>query len=194
MADLQPIGKRLETVEAKLKDLEIQRESLTIRAREAGIWVAPGVKDLIGAWLNRGSAVGKIVNENSFRFSAIVSQDEATELFTGKIHKAEVRIHGQGGENLTVLKFQIIPYRQEKLPSPALGWRGGGDVPISVKDEKGVKAAEPFFQIYADIKPSPNVVLLHGMSGKLRLTLNPKPLLFQWAHKFRQLLQKRYKV
>jgi len=194
MADLEPIRKRLEAVESKLGDLETQRASLTVRARQAGIWVAPAMKDLIGAWLNRGSVIGQIVNENSFRFSAIVSQDEATELFTGKINKAEVRLHGQGGENLTVSKFQIIPYRQEKLPSAALGWRGGGEVPISVKDEKGVQAAEPFFQINADIKPVPEVLLLHGMSGKLRLTLNPKPLLFQWAHKFRQLLQKRYQI
>jgi putative peptide zinc metalloprotease protein len=193
-ADLQPIRKRLETVDAKLKDLEAQRASLTVRAREAGIWVAPPMKDLIGAWLNRGSVVGQIVNEGAFRFSAIVSQDEATELFTGKINKAEVRLHGQGGENLAVSKFKMIPYKQQKLPSAALGWRGGGDVPISAKDEKGVQAAEPFFQIYADIVPSPEVLLLHGMSGKLRLTLNPKPLLFQWVHKFRQLLQKRYQI
>jgi len=193
-ADLQPIGKRLEAIEAKLKDLESQRAFLIIRARESGIWVAPAMKDLLGAWLNRGSVVGKIVNERAFRFSAIVSQDDATELFTGKISNAEVRIHGQGGKNLDVAKFQIIPYRQETLPSAALGWRGGGEVPVSVKDEKGVQAAEPFFQINADIKPAPEVRLLHGMSGKLRLTLTPKPLLIQWIHKFRQLLQKRYQI
>ena len=193
-ADLQPIGKRLEAIEAKVKDLEAQRAFLIVRARESGIWVAPDMKDLIGAWLNRGSVIGKIVNESAFRFSAIVSQDEATELFTGKINNAEVRISGQGGKNLDVLKFQIIPYRQERLPSAALGWRGGGEVPISTKDEKGVQAAEPFFQINADIKPPPEALLLHGMSGKLRLTLNPQPLLIQWAHKFRQMLQKRYQI
>jgi putative peptide zinc metalloprotease protein len=193
-ADLEPISKRLEAVDARLKDLETQRLYLTVRARETGVWVSPSIKDMVGTWLDRGAVIGQIVNGEAFRFSAIISQDEATELFTGKISKAEVRMHGQGGENLAVSKFQIIPYQQDKLPSAALGWRGGGDVPISTNDEKGTKAAEPFFQFYADIVPSPDALLLHGMSGKLRLTLRPKPLLFQWLHSFRQLLQKRYQL
>jgi putative peptide zinc metalloprotease protein len=124
----------------------------------------------------------------------VVSQEEAADLFTGKIEKAEVRIHGQGEQNLDVSEYQIIPYKQEKLPSAALGWRGGGDVAVSVKDETGRQAAEPFFQIYAKIQPAPGVALLHGRSGKLRFTLDPKPLLLQWVHLFRQLLQKRYQL
>ncbi len=193
-ADLEPLQKRLESIDAKLKDLELQRTSLTVRAREAGIWVAPRINDLVGSWLDRGGVIGQIVNERSFRFSAVVSQDEAAELFVGGISKVEVRIYGQGETNLAVSKFRIIPYRQEKLPSAALGWRGGGDLAVSVKDETGTRATEPFFQIYADIVPTPEVLLLHGMSGKLRFTLNPRPLLFQWGHLFRQMLQKRYQL
>jgi putative peptide zinc metalloprotease protein len=156
--------------------------------------VAPNIQDLVGSWIQRGSVIGEIVNQGDFRFSAVVLQEEASELFTGKIEKAEVRIHGQGDQNLKVLEYQIIPFQQQKLPSAALGWRGGGEVAVSAKDEKGLKAAEPFFQIYAIIQSAPDVLLLHGRSGKLRFTLDPKPLLFQWAHLFRQLLQKRYQL
>jgi len=193
-ADLEPIHKRLEAIETKLKDLRERRAALSVKARQAGIWVAPHVRDLIGSWLPRGSAIGQIVDQRAFRFSAVVSQDEAAELFTDQIQKTEVRIFGQGGENIEVSAFKIIPYRQERLPSAALGWRGGGEVAVSVRDETGLKAAEPFFQIYADILKSPGAVLLHGRSGKLRFTLNPKPLLLQWGHKLRQLLQKRYQI
>ena len=193
-ADLQPIQKRLETIESKLQNLDAQKASLLVRARQSGIWVAPNIQDLIGSWVQRGSVIGKIVHQGDFRFSAVVSQEEASELFTGKIEKAEVRIRGQGDQNLKVLEYQIIPFQQQILPSAALGWRGGGEVAVSGKDEKGLKAAEPFFQIYAIIQSAPDVLLLHGRSGKLRFTLDPKPLLFQWAHLFRQLLQKRYQL
>jgi putative peptide zinc metalloprotease protein len=192
--DRQPIQKRLETIESKLRNLEMQKASLLVRARQPGIWVAPNIQDLVGSWLQRGSVIGEIVNRQAFRFSAVVSQDEASELFTGKIEKAEVRIHGQGDRNLKVVEYQIIPFQQQKLPSAALGWSGGGEVAVSAKDETGRKAAEPFFQIYAVIQSAPGVLLLHGRSGKLRFTLDPKPLLFQWAHLFRQLLQKRYQL
>ncbi|MCJ7642040.1 MAG: hypothetical protein MUO29_09130, partial [Desulfobacterales bacterium] len=141
-----------------------------------------------------GVVIGQIVNSGGFRFSAVVSQDEAADLFTGQIRRTEVRIYGEGGKNLEVSDYQIIPFRQEKLPSAALGWRGGGEVAVSVNDQTGLKAAEPFFQIYADIRPDQSAVLLHGRSGKLRFTLDPKPLFFQWMHLFKQLLQKRYQL
>jgi putative peptide zinc metalloprotease protein len=193
-ADLRPIRKRLETIEAKLVDLGAQRVDLTVRARQSGAWVAPRAKEMVGAWIPRGAAIGEIVDHGSFRFSAVVSQDEAADLFAGKIRKAEVRLHGQGAINLGVTTFKIIPFQHETLPSAALGWFGGGEVPVSVNDETGLQAAEPFFQIYATIHAAPGAALLHGRSGKLRFTLNPQPLLFQWGHSLRQLLQKRYQI
>ena len=138
--------------------------------------------------------VGEIVNPESFRFSAVVTQDEASNLFVDQISKAEVRLYGQGGNNIEVTSFQIIPFQHERLPSPALGWLGGGEVAVSMKDDSGLKTAEPFFQIYANMLFNPEVLYLHGRSGKLRFTLQPRPLLFQWGRKLRQLLQKRYQI
>jgi putative peptide zinc metalloprotease protein len=193
-ADLEPIKKRLETIEAKLGDLKKQEADLIARARQPGVWVASDIKDMIGSWLSRGSEIGSIVNHDAFRFLAVVSQDEAADLFVGQIEKAEVRLYGQGGQNLDVAQLLIIPFQQETLPSAALGWRGGGDVAVAVTDDTGTQAAEPFFQIYATIKPAPEAVLLHGISGKLRFTLNSKPLLWQWVHQLKQLLQRRYQI
>jgi putative peptide zinc metalloprotease protein len=193
-ADLDPLKKRLETIEVALKDLRQEEAALLVRARQTGRWVAPDIRDAVGTWILRGSVVGEIVNQDAFRFSAVVSQDEAADLFERDIRNAEVRLYGQGGTNLKVMDFQIIPFQQETLPSAVLGWRGGGEIAVSISDETGLHAVEPFFQIYADVQPSEDVLLLHGRSGQLRLTLEDKPLLLQWAHKFRQLLQKRYQI
>lgn len=90
--------------------------------------------------------------------------------------------------------YEIMPFQHEKLPSTALGWLAGGEVPVSLADDTGLEAAEPFFQIYANLEPLPEVAFVHGRSGKLRFSLHPEPLLTQWARKFRQLLQKRYRI
>jgi putative peptide zinc metalloprotease protein len=193
-ADLKPIRKRLETIEDKLTNLKGQKASLIVKARESGVWIAPQINELVGAWISRGSTLGEIVNHSAFRFSAVVSQEEAADLFVGQISKAEVRLFGQTGKNLGVEDYQIIPFQRDKLPSAALGWFGNGEVAISPKDDTGLQTAEPFFLIYVNLQPIPDVVLFHGMSGKLRLTLDPKPLLLQWIHLLRQLLQRRYKV
>jgi putative peptide zinc metalloprotease protein len=194
VADLEPIQKRLETIESKLKNLLEQKSSLVVKAGLSGTWVAPRSKEMVGAWIPRGSPVGEIVNDGAFRFSAMVSQNEAADLFVDQIKKAEVRLYGQGERNLEVKAFEIVPFQHEKLPSAALGWFGGGEVAVSTTDETGLQAAEPFFQIYANLILDPAVTLFHGRSGKLRFTLPPKPLLFQWGHKFLQLLQRRYQI
>lgn len=193
-ADLAPIRKRMETIQAKLKDLRSQKASLIVRARGPGVWAAPQSKEMVGAWIPRGSLIGEIVNQKAFRFSAVVSQEEASNLFVDQITKAEVRLFGQGGINLDVTDCRIIPFQHERLPSAALGWYGGGEIAVSLSDESGLQTAEPFFQIYADLRPDSSVAFLHGRSGKLRFTLHPKPLLVQWGRKFRQLLQKRYQI
>ena len=192
MADLEPLRNRLVSIEKKLKNLEEQQQALVVRARENGTWVSPRNKDMMGTWIARGSEVGVIVNHDAFRFSAVVSQDEASRLFDGDIEDAEVRLFGQGGKTLKVNDYQFIPFQHEKLPSAALGWRAGGEVPV--KDDTGLEAAEPFFQIYAHLNQMPSVSFLHGRSGQIRFSLHPEPLLEQWFRKFRQLLQKRYQV
>ena len=43
----------------------------------------------------RGQSLGMIVDPGTFRFSAVVLQDEASNLFVDRIRKAEVRLVGQ---------------------------------------------------------------------------------------------------
>jgi len=78
------------------------------------------------------------------------------------------------------------------LPSAALGWHGGGEVPVSLNDPSGTRAAEPFFELLATIAPTTDAAILHGRSGKIRFDLPPEPLLHQWFRKLRQVLQKHY--
>ncbi len=193
-ADLEPINKRLETIEEKLANLHFRQQSLVVKAREKGTWVAPHSDEMVGTWIPRGTDVGSVVNHDQFRFSAVVSQDEASNLFADQLQNAEVRLYGQEGRNLQVKSYKIIPFQHERLPSAALGWRAGGEVAVSTTDESGLEATEPFFQIYAVLEPDPDVAYLHGRSGKIRFSMNPEPLLIQWGRSFRQLLQKRYQI
>ena len=194
IADLEPIFKRRETIVQTLDELRAEKQALVVRAKKSGVWVCPRGGELPGAWLPRGTEIGEIVGDGDFRFSAVVAQDEAADLFVDTIRKAEVRIFGQGGDDIAVDALEIIPYQQERLPSAALGWFAGGEVAVSTSDGSGLKAAEPFFLIHGKLTPADGVLFVHGRSGKMRLTLPPKPLLFQLWHAFRQLLQRRYRI
>jgi putative peptide zinc metalloprotease protein len=128
------------------------------------------------------------------RKMVVVPQQQAANLFTNRIRGMEVKVSGQGQYTLPVSSKVIIPAQQEVLPSAALGWFSGGEIATSSSDQSGRRAAEPFFEVRADLDPGPEVVLVHGCSGKIRFTLEPQPLLQQWYRKLRQLIQKRYEI
>lgn len=194
IADLAPLANRKRSIEAKLDDLQERKRSLLVTARQEGVWVAPGLAELVGTWLPRGQNLGMIIDPRSFRFSAVVLQEEASNLFLQHMPQAEVRLHGQAEWTSMVSTMRVIPFQQGTLPSLALGWRGGGDVAVSRSEASGLQAEEPFFQIYAELPRESQACLYHGRSGKLRLTMTPEPLLRQWTRKIQQLVQKRYKV
>jgi putative peptide zinc metalloprotease protein len=181
-------------IEEKLAHLRDLQEALVVRSGQQGTWVAPHSEELVGTWIPRGTRLGEIVNPERFRFSAVVSQDDVSSLFSGQLQRAEVRLHGQSGRNLKVGSFEIIPFQHERLPSAALGWRGGGEIPVAASDQTGLAAAEPFFLIHAEVVDDPEVAFLHGRSGKIRFSMEPEPLLMQWTRRLRQLLQKRYQI
>lgn len=193
-ADLQPLSSRAEANRKLIARLKEGREALTVRAPQAGTWVSPTIAELKGAWVERGTAVGELVDGSRFYFSAIVSQDEASRLFSNEIREAEVKLLGQTEASMPVTEKTVIPADRRTLPSAALGWLGGGQVATTATDTTGTQAVEPFFEVRATVDVVPNAESLHGRGGRIRFELPAEPLLEQWGRRFRQMLQKRYGI
>jgi putative peptide zinc metalloprotease protein len=191
-ADLQPLESRAEATRQLLARLAEFEAALVVRAAHDGLWVSPGIDDMIGAWHERGAPSGQLINDSTFYFSAIVSQNDASRLFSDEIREAEVKLFGEVKTTLMVSQQMVIPAEKRNLPSPAVGWAGGGEVAVDPMDEQGTRTTEPFFEVRATIVPDEAVVLLHGKGGRIRFDLPPEPLLKQWIRRLRQLLQTRY--
>jgi putative peptide zinc metalloprotease protein len=193
-AELGPVRGRREVLERRVRRIQEQQRVLIVTAPHAGTWVSPRLEQSVGQWFPRGQAVGEIVQDTGFRFTAVISQEEAANLFTEKVRPSQVRVRGQAATSLTVTAVRVIPAEQKMLPSAALGWSAGGEIATSHADPQGVRAAEPFFELRATLAPRDGVLLLHGRSGKIRVELDREPLLTQWVRKLRQILQKRHLV
>ncbi len=194
IAYLSPLDQRLLAVQQEVKRLELDRAALIVRARQDGVWAAPELREYVGRWLPRGDNLGLVLNPKSFFFTAIVSQNEVIRLFASQVRGGYIRLRGQAERALRIGHLQLIPAAQNKLPSAALGWRSGGEVPISTTDPEGRTAAEPFFEVKAVVEPAGSSALWQGLSGKIRFDLAPEPLLPQWWRKARQMLQRRYQL
>ena len=193
-ADLKPLNEKMNFLENKLKRLYEDKDNLIVRAEIAGIWVAPDIQDFIGMLLNRGTPMGKVINDTSFYFTSVIPQQQVSRLFAGEVKSSAVKLSGQSEITIPVLDYIKIPMEHTNLPSAALGWAGGGDVAIDTTDNRGIKAAEPFYEVKARISQDTKASLLHGRSGRMRFVLRMEPLLRQWWRNFRQLVQKRYQI
>lgn len=209
-ANLKPLESRLESARERLAKLKADEAALTVRAQHDGIWVAPYVRQMAGRNLARGSSLGLLINPSAFEFVATVAQTNADAVF-GRAKgpasapradavtpvsfvgaHAEVRLHGQAGMELDISRWTVVPGGQLRLPSAALGWTGGGEIPVAANEPD--RAVEPFFEVRAEL-PAPRAVsLMHGRSGVIRFDLPAEPLLPRWLRRLGQLLQKRYQL
>lgn len=193
-SDIKPLRGLLETATNRLAKLLADQESLVVRARHDGLWVAPELPDTVGRWMPRGTPVGLLVNPVSFQFIATVRQEEAAALFNRRLTGAEIRLNGQAGKVIHSPRWLVVPGGQGVLPSPVLGARAGGEMAVAADDPRGVKTAEPFFEIRAELPSSVALNLLNGRSGTVRFNQDWEPLLPRWIRGLRQLLQKRYQL
>jgi putative peptide zinc metalloprotease protein len=193
-ADLKSIDSLIATIASRLERLAEEQRQLAIRAEFTGTWVAPHLEDYVGMWIQRGTPIGQLVNEQAYSFSSVVSEKEVSQIFSGQVRSAEVRLSGQTDLTLATGSMIQVPVEQTELPSVALGYGAGGEVAVDVKDSSGVIAAEPFYEVRLDIVPDPQAALYHGRSGRVRFKLPPEPLLQQGYRKLRQLLQERYQL
>ena len=143
----------------------------------------------------RGEVMGQLVDLERIRFVAVVTQQQADRLFGTEIDQVAIRLAGQVDREISADGINILPYQRQRLASAALGWMGGGKIPVRQDDERGEMASEPFFEIRVALDQLPaQTVALHGLSGQLRVSLEPVPLFSQWRRVLMQQLQKRYQI
>ncbi|MBF0098730.1 MAG: hypothetical protein HQM05_15510 [Magnetococcales bacterium] len=195
VADLTTIYRQKQAAEESLATLYGRREGLLVVAPVAGLWSASELDASRGQWLGRGASAGTIVNQDDWRFVAVLPQ-VASHAFADSIQRTEIRLRGQEALNILAQSTVVMPFEQGQLPSRALGMAGGGEIAVSNTDASGLTATESFFRIESvlSVDPLSHVRLQHGHVGTMRLTLSDRPLFAQWERQLRQLFQRRFRV
>jgi putative peptide zinc metalloprotease protein len=173
--------------------LESRRENLVLTAPCAGVWSAPRADDAAGKWLPRGTALGQVIGQDGYEFTAVVPQAEASRLFARAEGpgRATVRLRGQADAPMRVSGMVVIQAEQNRLPSAALGVDHGGEIALSRDADGEPIAAESFYEVRARIEPRPGVAFYQGLTGRVSFALPAEPLGWQWAREIRQVFQKR---
>ncbi|MBD3315795.1 MAG: hypothetical protein GF344_08420 [Chitinivibrionales bacterium] len=193
-SDMAPLASRLSSLNKRLERLRKEEHELVIKASFPGVWVCPRAHDFEGVWVQRGTPLGQLINDEKFHFVSVVSQFDVSQLFAEGIRAAEVKLAGNAGATVAVVSYTSIPMEHTTLPSSALGWAGGGTVALDATDPRGLRTAEPFYEVRARVDTTAGVPFLHGRSGKIRFSLSSEPLLPRAWRALRQVIQKRYQL
>ena len=203
-ANLKPLRQRRSHLQQQLVNLDQKIKDARIIARHEGVYVGDELVDFNSTWLHQRQRLGSVIDTRAYRFHAVVTQDQLADLFRIASGEAEIRLYGDAGKVYRATGLKIVPYEQHELPSAALGWRAGGDIPTLDSDEYGETTQEAFFSLHARIEldaphdsgnpDSPPSALLHGHTGVMRLELPNEPLASSLWRQLTQMMQKRFLI
>jgi len=193
-AAVQVLLDQIAAMDERLARVDEEIESLTVHAPREGVWVAPQIDRMQGAYLPRGREIGFVGSLDRMRVRATAVQAVAALLLEEPAERVEMRIKGFPKVTFAGEIETIYPVGQRILPSQALGYSAGGDVPIDLRDPRGIRAAEHFFEIRVRPTRTELVQLLTGQRVVVRIELPSKPLAIQVWRWGRQLFQRRFHV
>jgi len=185
---------RLTTIAQQIDRVDDQLARLQVRTPIAGAWIAPQARQMHGLFVKRGQRVGMVADDHLI---VRVAADQTLgpriqqELPRGAL--VDIRVRGRPEVRFAGRIRQIDESGRRELPSAALGYLGGGALAVTGEDQSGIRTAEAFFEII--IEPEDHrEALLSGQRIVARFELPRRPLMAQWMHALRQLVQKRFEI
>jgi putative peptide zinc metalloprotease protein len=186
--DLQKDQDDMDFWRKKQDFLRQRRDELQIKAPFAGRLVAPRLDELPSTFLQRGEEIGSVAVLDKLIIRGDIDQTDAQLVQENPQSKIEVRLAGLLGKVLDAGPISLPPAAVNELAHPSLGAQGGGDILVDPRDPKGMRSQSPEFE--ANVKlDNHDEQLYAGQRAYVRLTLERRPLIWQWTRRFLQLIQ-----
>ncbi len=194
VAAAQILEEQLAALEEKIARVDEQLSSLRLASPSVGTWVSPEIDRVKGRYVRRGEEIGVVANLGDLLVRATAGQTVAAVLIEQADRTVEIRANGRPELTITGQIEKVFPGGQEQLPSQALGYAVGGSMPLDVRDPRGTKTAEMFFEIRIRPDFGSAARWRTGQRVIVRIPLRPKSLAAQVWHYARQLLQRRFHI
>jgi len=179
-------------VQANLARARERAGELTIRSRTEGTFVVPLAADLPERFVRKGELLGHVVELGTITVRTVIPQ-AYIDLVRQQTRRVEVRLAERLAETVPAVITREVPGASERLPSPALGSQGGGELATDPLDKQGVKALQNVFQVDLELSAPWRVVDVGGRAH-VRFDHGWAPLGLQWYRQVRQLFLARFNV
>jgi len=188
----QILKEQIDVTIVELAQVNERVDKLVLFSPSDGQFVASRTEDLMGSFLNKGDLAAYIVNFPVTTIRTVVTQDDI-----GLVRKLTQSVQVRLADNIKTLYdaniIREVPAASDTLPSPALGYMGGGLIPVDPSSGEGDKAFEPVFHIELEFPAEANARYL-GERVYVRFDFGSEPLALQWFRLARQLFLRQFSV
>ena len=135
----------IDTVSELLLKSESKYARTTLSSPVPGVVYVPGFENLVGQYLGHGDLVGYVLSKDNISIRTMLEQ-ERVALLGDQLGDVEVRMLRTPNKTLPSKILRKVPAATERLVTPALGVKGGGDLVLSPEDAEGLILNQPAFE------------------------------------------------
>ena len=193
-ATAQIIAEQIDALDESLQRVQSQLDKLNLRPPIKGVWVAPEIDRTQGTYLKRGEKIGFVGSLDDLILRVTAGQEVAAMIFEQARKDVEIRVKGRPDKTFRGHIDKVFPAGSDELPSEALGYAAGGDMPTRSRTPKDRPLPRSSSRFALALATSDASALLTGQRVVARLTMTSKPLLVQWWQSARRLFQRRFHI
>jgi len=179
--------------ESELARIEQRIAELTIYAPRDGRLVILNAADLVGQFVRKGGLVGYVVDRNDTLAVRMMIDQDQVDLVRSHTESIEIMPAGYDVEPIAASIVQETPGGSMRLPTPALGVVGGGEIPVDPRDGQGVRTLERYFEFELRVADGAGTEFL-GRRVRIKIVHGFEPIGFQVWRSLRQLFLRLYGV
>lgn len=195
-ARAQALAQQIAAVREEAAHAEWELSQLSILPPFPGVWLCGDHDRVHGRYVKRGDLLGTVAGVGEMQLRVVADQFVGPHLVR-RIEEGQdvsLRVKGDPGSQSRGVVTRILRGGQRELPSDALGYSGGGALPVAADARTAREAAEPFFEVRMRLDPAGLAPMFSGQRVVARFELPPSPLLAQGWRMARQLLQQRFHI
>lgn len=133
-------------------------------------------QDYLGRLIRQGDLLAYVADQNSARIRVAASQEDATRI-RAAVQRISVRFTDPVSPELRGELLHAVPAGSDTLSSAALGSRGGGNIMVDARDDRGLKTLHNVYAFEISVPYTPAVDYI-GRRALVRFEHPSTPLFF----------------
>jgi putative peptide zinc metalloprotease protein len=188
----QQVAAARDKARAEFADVAARVQRLVVRSPASGIVHIAQADSLPGRFIAHGDVLAMLSVSGQPLARVVVPQSDAT-LLRERTVAVQVRVEGALDRILDAEVQREVPAATDRLPSRALGSRGGGQISVDSRDDDGTRSLAQVFELELAL-PGDALEYRPGTRVHVRFVHAAQPLAARWYRRLRQLFLSRFQV